>query len=236
MLLKLPEFIWTLMGSGYRLLRFFDRTAANRLKPKRSWINPHPLKILKAKRLLGKTDRLHLGCGPVKLEGFINIDAVFTPAVDFRCKLSKLYDFFPENSVSEIYICHTMEHLPARFLPLYLKQFHYILKGGGILRISVPDIEKCLVASKKQRWSDAELDLLQGVMGGGQDHKYNYHKLFFWPEYLARKLAATGFIHIEEYPLRPHFAGKDVMDSSNGAGFEPYGMGLSLNMKGEKPK
>nr|MBP7233341.1 hypothetical protein [Syntrophaceae bacterium] len=96
--MKLPEFIWTLMGSGYRLLRFFDRTAANRLKPKKSWMNPHPLKILKAKKLLGKTDRLHLGCGPVKLEGFINIDAVFTPAVDFRCKLSKLYDFFPENS------------------------------------------------------------------------------------------------------------------------------------------
>lgn len=199
-------------------------------------MNLHPLKIVKAKRLLGKTDKLHLGCGPVRLEGFINIDAVYTPAVDFRCKLSKLYDFFPERSVSEIYICHTMEHLPARFLPLYLKQFHYLLKKGGILRISVPDIEKCLIASKKQRWSDAELDLLQGVIGGGQDHKYNYHKLFYWPEYLARKLEAAGFVHIEEYPLRPHFAGKEVMDSSNAAGFEPYGMGLSLNMKGEKPK
>jgi len=232
--LKFPEFIWTLLGSGYRLLRFFDRAAANRLKPKKSLVHLHPLKTLKAGRLLGKTDRLHLGCGPIRLEGFINIDAVFTPAVDFRCKLSKLYDFFPENSVSEIYICHTMEHLPARFLPLYLKQFHHILKRGGILRISVPDIEKCLVASKKQRWSDAELDLLQGVMGGGQDHKYNYHKLFFWPEYLRRKLEAAGFIKIEEYPLRPHFAGKDIMDSSNCAGFEPYGMGLSLNMKAEK--
>lgn len=66
------------------------------------------------------------------------------------------------------------------------------------------------------------------MLGGGQDHKYNYHKLFFWPEYLARKLEAAGFIHIEEYPLRPHFAGKDVMDSSNGAGFEPYGMGKGI--------
>jgi len=162
--LNYSEFVWKLFGSGYRLLRFFDRAAANKLKPRKSLINLHPLKSLKAERLLQKSDRLHLGCGPIRLEGFINIDAVFTPAIDFRCRLNKLYDYFPENSVSEIYVCHTMEHLPARFLLLYLKQFHYILKKGGILRISVPDVEKCLIAAKKQRWSDAELDLLQGVM------------------------------------------------------------------------
>lgn len=231
-----PEFILRLFGSGYRLLRFFDRTASNRFKPKKSLVNLHPIKTLKAKRLLEKTDRLHLGCGPIRLKGFINIDAVFTPAIDFRCRLNRLYNFFPENSVSEIYICHTMEHLPARFLSLYLKQFHHILKKGGILRISVPDMEKCMVASKKQRWSDAQLDLLQGVMGGGQDHKYNYHSLFFWPEYLRRKLETAGFVNVEEYPLRPHFAGEDIRDSSNCAGFEPYGMGLSLNIKAEKPR
>jgi predicted SAM-dependent methyltransferase len=234
--LKYPDFIWKLFGSGYRLLRFFDRAATNRLKPKKAVVNLHPLKSLKAKRLLQKTNRLHLGCGPIRLEEFINIDAVFTPAIDFRCRLNRLYDFFPENSVSEIYICHTMEHLPARFLLLYLKQFHYVLKKGGVLRVSVPDVEKCLIAAKKQQWSDAELDLLQGVIGGGQDHKYNYHKLFFWPDYLRRKLEAAGFNNIEEYPLRPHFAGEDIMDSSNCAGFEPYGMGLSLNIKAEKPK
>ena len=230
------EWIWKLFGSGYRLIRFFDRTATNKFKPKKSLFNLHPIKALKAKRLLKGTTKLHLGCGSVHIAGFINIDAVFTPAIDFRCRLNRLYDFFPENSISEIYICHTMEHLPARFLSLYLKQFHHILRKGGILRISVPDIERCLIASRKQRWSDAQLDLLQGVMGGGQDHKYNYHKLFFWPEYLRRKLETAGFVNIEEYPLRPHFAGDDVQDASNCAGFEPYGMGLSLNIKGEKPQ
>lgn len=232
--MQYPEFVWKLFGSGYRLLRFVDRTAVNRLKPRKKLFHLHLWKKSKAKAMLRKTDRLHLGCGPIRLDEFINIDAVYTPAVDFRCRLNDLYDYFPENSVSEIYICHTMEHLPARFLPLYLKQFHYILRRGGILRISVPDIEKCLAAAKKQYWSDAQLDMLQGVMGGGQDHKYNYHKIFFWPEYLDRKLRAAGFIHVEEYPLRPHFAGQNINDSSNCAGFEPYGMGLSLNMKAEK--
>ena len=95
-----PEFIWKLFGNGYRLLRFFDRIADDRYKPKKSLVNLHPLKTLKAKRLLEKNDKLHLGCGTVKLAGFINIDAVLTPAIDFRCRLSRLYDYFPENSVS----------------------------------------------------------------------------------------------------------------------------------------
>lgn len=232
--MKVPDFVWRLSGSGYRLLRFFDRLAVNLNKPRRSLVNLQPWKKEKARQLLSQTDRLHLGCGPVKLDGFINIDAVFTPAVDLRCKLHKLYDYFPPDSVSEIYICHTMEHLPARLLPLYLKQFYTILSKGGVLRISVPDIEKCMAAAKKQEWTDDQIELLQGVIGGGQDHKYNYHKSFFWPEYLARKLAAAGFNDIAEYPLRPHFAGDNINDSSNNAGFQPYGMGLSLNMKARK--
>jgi hypothetical protein len=34
--------------------------------------------------------------------------------------------------------------------------------------------------------------LLQGVMGGGQDHKYNYHKLFFWPNILQENWKRQG--------------------------------------------
>lgn len=229
-----PDFVWRILDNGYRILRFVNRTTTSRMKPKKSLLRLHPFKVRQARRLLAKTDKLHLGCGSVRINNYINIDAVLTPAVDLRCRLNTLYDYFPENSVSEIYTCHTLEHLPARFFPLYLKQFRYILKKGGVLRISVPDIEKCLIAAGKAEWSDAQIDLLQGVMGGGQDHVYNYHKLFFWPEYLRHKLAQAGFNRIEEYPLRPHFAGDDVMDASNCAGFEPYGMGLSLNMKAEK--
>jgi hypothetical protein len=197
-------------------------------------INCRFFKKQKARRLLEQTDKLHLGCGTVKIANYINIDVAHIPEVDFRCTLNKLGDYFPENSVSEIYICHALEHVHARFIPLYLEQFYYILKEKGILRISVPDIEKIMKIAENKEWSDDELDLLQGVIGGGQDHKYNYHKTFFWPEYLRRKLEAANFRNIEEYPLRPHFTNQDIQDSSNSAGFKPYGMGISLNMKAEK--
>ena len=91
-----------------------------------------------------------------------------------------------------------------------------------------------MAVAKNKDWTDDGIELLQGVIGGAQDHKYNYHKSFFWPEYLKRKLEATGFKNVQEYPLRPHFTGMNVNDSSTGAGFKPYGTGLSLNMRGEK--
>lgn len=226
--------VWRRFGGGYRFLRFCDRTLNILSKPRKSMINFRFFKKQKARRLLEKTDKLHLGCGTVKIENYINIDAARMPEADFRCKLNKLYDYFPVKSVSEIYICHTLEHVQARFIPLYLEQFYYILKENGILRISVPDIEKIMKIAENKEWSDDELDLLQGVIGGGQDHKYNYHKTFFWPEYLRKKLEAANFRNIEEYPLRPHFTNQNIQDSSNSAGFKPYGMGLSLNMKAEK--
>lgn len=228
------DIIWRFYGNGYRFHRFISRTLTDLSKPRKSFFNINILKKSKAINLLKKTDKLHLGCGTLKLDNFINIDAIHTPAIDFRCKLNKLYDYFDENSVSEIYICHTLEHLPAKFLYLYLKQFYHIMKIGGVLRVSVPDIEKIMIVARKQQWSDSQVELLQGVIGGGQDHKYNYHKLFFWPDYLRRKLKAAGFRSIEEYPHRPHFAGETVMDASSSAGYEPFGMGLSLNMKAEK--
>ncbi len=228
------ESFWQLFGNGHRFLKFCDRTITNLSKPKKSMTNCRFLKKQKARRLLEKTDKLHLGCGTVKIENYINIDAARIPEVDFRCKLNKLGDYFPENSVTEIYICHALEHVHARFIPLYLDQFYYILKKKGTLRISVPDIKKIMTIAAKKAWSDDELDLLQGVIGGGQDHKYNYHKTFFWPEYLKRKLKAANFRNIEEYPLRPHFTNQDIQDASNCAGFVPFGMGLSLNMKAEK--
>ncbi|MDP8217192.1 MAG: hypothetical protein P9M03_00500 [Candidatus Theseobacter exili] len=223
-----------LLGGGYKFLRFCDRTTTNLSKPRKSIVNWHLLKKRKSIRLLKKTDKLHLGCANIRIENYINIDAVRLPEVDFQCNLKRLYDFFPENSISEIYICHALEHLPARFISLYLKQFYYILKVNGILRISVPDIAKIMTVAKTKDWSDDEIELLQGVTGGGQDHKYNYHKSFFWPEYLKRKLEQANFRNIEEYPLRPHFTNQDIFDASNCAGFKPYGMGLSLNMKAEK--
>jgi len=226
--------VWRFIGSGYRFLRFIDRTRTSLSKPKKSMINWRFLKKRKARRLLEKIDKLHLGCGPVRIDNYINIDAILIPEVDFRCRLNKLYDYFPENSVSEIYICHALEHMPARFISLYLEQFYSILKREGVLRISVPDIEKIMTAAKMKNWTDSEIQLLQGVIGGGQDHKYNYHKTFFWPEYLKRKLEQANFKNIEEYPLRPHFANHDVHDASNGAGYDPFGIGLSLNMKAEK--
>lgn len=170
-------------------------------------------------RLLVASDKLHLGCGMSPIDGFINVDAVKLPGVDLKCGLHKLLDYFPPESISEIYICHTLEHISWLEIPLYLEQFKTLLKPGGILRISVPDISKLMDISKRDNLSFKNIKLLQGILGGGQEHYYNFHKAFFWPDLLQRLLADEGFSEIREYPITPHFAGDTVTDGSLG-GFD----------------
>jgi predicted SAM-dependent methyltransferase len=54
--------------------------------------------------------RLHIGCGPIRLDGFVNIDARETPATDL---VADAWDLsrFADASVSFIYCRHMIEHL-----------------------------------------------------------------------------------------------------------------------------
>jgi len=213
--------------------KIFARIKFELAKPRRSKLNYRFIKKIKATNLLKVSDSLHLGSGSERIEGFINIDAVNLPSTDFTCSFNKLYNYFPENSISEIYICHALEHVSWRLLPFYLAQFYQILKKTGILRISVPDIEKITNIINRPNLTDEQLIRLQGIIGGGQNHKYNFHKSFFWPGYLKKELKSAGFLNIEEYPLRPHFTNQDINDGSL-VGFDLFGEGVSLNMKAEK--
>lgn len=81
--------------------------------------------------------RLHLGCGPNHLDGWINVDLVST-----RCDLP--WDLshpapFPEASVAAIFHEHLMEHLPLPTAIGFLRECHRLLRPGGILRVGVPD-------------------------------------------------------------------------------------------------
>lgn len=84
--------------------------------------------------------RLHLGCGNIKIAGFCNVDALSTIAVDVIDDIRQLRRF-PNDSASEIYACHVLEHFAHDEIQPILKRWLQILQPGGILRISVPDID-----------------------------------------------------------------------------------------------
>ena len=101
------------------------------------------------KRLLDKTNKLHIGCGETRIDGFINIDAFKTKATDFNCQIEALPKYIKPNTISLIYSSHTLEHFNRRDSIETLKMFHAFLEPAGVLRISVPDLLKLSDIAKR---------------------------------------------------------------------------------------
>jgi predicted SAM-dependent methyltransferase len=177
--------------------------------------------------------RLHLGCGNIKLKDFCNVDVLETIAVDIVDDIRQL-NRFPANSVQEIYACHVLEHFSHEEVPAILKRWHEVLQPGGVLRISVPDIDRIvqIYHDNPKHFNTPGHSPWIGLIYGGQSTPYDYHKTgfnFCWLKYL---LENCGFSDCEEYPHEPHFS-PGVVDASMAK--EPFGKHFSLNMMSRKP-
>ena len=191
------------------------------------------LKLVQMRRLLNKTNRLHIGCGNVKIDGFINIDAFRTPAADFICEVEDLPKYIKPCTISLIYSSHTLEHFSRSDAIHVLKMFYDFLQDSGELRISVPDLIKLSDLARRPKLKFNDMRTIQGVLMGGQDTRYNYHKSIYWFDLLKEILEDIGFKDISEYQSYPHFLG-DVKDASSLAGKPDFGVYISLNVKATK--
>jgi SAM-dependent methyltransferase len=74
--------------------------------------------------------RLHLACGRIRKEGYINIDRRPLPAVDVvRDVLRGLP--FDDDSVDEIYSENFLEHLPRQEVICFMNEMWRVLKPGA---------------------------------------------------------------------------------------------------------
>lgn len=82
--------------------------------------------------------RLHVGCGGVKLPGWINAD--INPRAELIIFLQKRLPF-PSNYLERIYSEHVFEHLKYVDGVSFLKEAHRVLVPGGVIRIAMPDLD-----------------------------------------------------------------------------------------------
>ena len=169
--------------------------------------------------------KLHLGCGPVVLPGWINIDARYHPGVVVM-ELPSGLKWFPDNAISFVYCSHMIEHVdyPDQVHQL-ATEVHRILKPGGALRFVVPGIERIIrayVADDKAFFKDQErfhppscttkMEHLMYALQQHGEHKYGYDF-----ETAQKFLRRAGFTKISnscyndsEFPeLRVDYRGKD---------------------------
>ena len=133
--------------------------------------------------------RLHLGCGDIDHPGFVNVDARPGKHVHHVQGVERM-DLFRDDSVALIYTSHCLEHISHRRVPEVLKEWHRVLKPGGILRVSVPDFD-LLVDTYLD--NDRNMRSVQLPLMGSQDYAFNFHYTCFNHDELSRLMQEAGF-------------------------------------------
>jgi len=138
---------------------------------------------------------IHLGCGEINAPGFINVDAIPLPHVHYVQDVEDL-SIFPNEYADLVYASHILEHISHQKITKVLKEWHRILKRGGVLRLSVPDFDKLIAV-----YSAEEKDIQAIIMPlmGGQDYAYNFHKTVFNEKYLTGLLLSVQFREVREW-------------------------------------
>lgn len=137
---------------------------------------------------------LHLGCGKINKDGFINIDKLPFPHIHYLSGVDKL-PFLKNDSVDFIYISHCLEHIEMAKIPEVLKEYNRVLKKNGVLRISVPNLEVII----KMYLDHKDIGQIWEPLLGGQDYKYNFHFSVYDKPYLTKLLSEAGFSIIENW-------------------------------------
>mgnify|MGYP003394733203 CR=1 FL=1 len=141
--------------------------------------------------------KLNLGCGQEKLDGYINIDS--EPLV----KPDLVFDFvaaplpYEKESIDEVVMFHTIEHIRKASHPLILKRIHHVLKPEGRLTISYPEFAECA-----RRWLDnykGERKYWEATIFGRQLHPADTHLCAMDSNEFKMVLEENGFIAIAKF-------------------------------------
>lgn len=175
--------------------------------------------------------QLHLGCGNIHIPGWCNVDVIKTGATDLVLDISSLPGF-PKGAVERIYSCHVLEHFSQNEIADILAIWWQVLKPGGEIRISVPDLDSItgIYQDNLDHFNVPGNQPWIALIYGGQKDQYDYHKTgfnFCWLKYL---LEQAGFTKVERYSNEPHFI-PGVTDNSVGRAFGEF---ISLNVVARK--
>lgn len=177
-------------------------------------------------------ERLHLGCGNIHIDGWCNVDVIKTGATDLVADITALAGI-PNNSVQTIYTCHALEHFSTSAIPGILRRWHEVLRPGGELRISVPDLDR-ITKIYQNNIGHFQVDGNQpwiALIYGGQKDQFDFHRTGFNFNWMRHLLKDAGFREVEQYEHSPHFI-EGVIDNS--LANAPFGEYISLNVRAVK--
>lgn len=165
--------------------------------------------------------RLHIG-GIEPRPGWKILNIQAGPHVDFIGSCTDLSQF-QDASVAEVYASHVFEHLGYQAeLPAVLAGIRRILRPGGCLRISVPDLDILCRMFVHPALGPQERFHLMRIIYGGQTDDHDFHKVGLTLEFLGHFLTRNGFHTIQRV------AAHDLFNDTSGLVL--FGQPISLNV------
>jgi SAM-dependent methyltransferase len=162
--------------------------------------------------------RLEIGPGPNPIQGFESLNIVSDGFSDHIANAAHELPF-QDQTFDIIYASHILEHVPWTHTVRTLKEWHRVLKIGGVLEVFVPDglkIARRFVYAEDagdkfeapDEWYRFNPEKDACVWANGRIFTYgdgegtlghpNWHLALFSPRYLRKCLDQAGFIDIHQ--------------------------------------
>jgi predicted SAM-dependent methyltransferase len=148
---------------------------------------------------------LHIGAGPLRLPGWLNTDLV---AGEVQLDVGRRLPL-PDSSFAYVFGEHVIEHLAPGASDRLLRELHRVLRPGGVLRLTTPDLAK-IVAIYEDRNPVVSQSEYARFLGGLTGKRYargcqvfnDYlrlwgHRYVYDEEDLASRLGEAGFDAVE---------------------------------------
>ena len=147
--------------------------------------------------------KLHLGCGDVHLDGWINVDANPDSLADVVMDFCRIGEALPASSVDEVMMIHSLSYLRLSQARELLAAIHRLLKAGGKFVVEFPDVHKCALAIQQARgqpqpYLEAVRALYAFDIEWIADRRAYTPHAFGWAAWhLEQELKSTGFRDIQ---------------------------------------
>ncbi|HLX55203.1 MAG TPA: methyltransferase domain-containing protein, partial [Aquella sp.] len=159
--------------------------------------------------LVAKKVKVHIGCGTLYKEGWVNID---NNSDNNIARLDINHDLatglpFANDEVDFIYHEHFIEHLTYEDGLIFMQECFRVLKPSGVMRIACPDLDILIDSYTNNTWREQEWVTKYGCEWiESRCHMLNVcmtywgHKFIYNKEELRRRLIQAGFdaAHINE--------------------------------------
>ena len=158
--------------------------------------------------------KLHLACGNVYLEGYINIDKNPNVKTDILADFITIGSLFEKNSIDEIMIIHAFAYLSRLQAIHFLGVCYSLLKSGRSLIMEMPDTDILIFTYISTDNPTIKKEMLRCIYGfdfsdDNIDGKLDNYKWGWTKETLKEEMEKVGFL-VEIEKAKNHVEWRDM--------------------------